>query len=340
MNSAPEPKEPTRFAGVVMTSSSGRLLLTGPQPGWLQVATGRFRPIAGLPEWRLGYEFTRVAGGWAVQRYSPAQATCQVCDAPPPVYFIADGQTRATVVGAAYAAAAAATPGELWLTSYLPEANIGTTSGTAQEVTLTGQAVGPPSQLPAGYVIDRAVRGGLLLTPYVQRPGLVTDELWDPATRRVVFEFPNVIAASSAQIAWNPCLGKCPLKVLRLSTKARLTIPLTVGTWADVGTFSSDGRLLAVQVASAVQSNGYAAATRLQVIELASGKVTVLPGATIGSQIAVSFGWQAGADLLKAALVRPSGLVQVASWQPGDKHLAVQVLSLPNGTWPVLGDHE
>jgi len=332
-------KEPTRFAGVATTSGVGRLLLTGPRPGWLQTASGRFQPITGLPPSALGYGFTRTADGWAVQRFTPPQATCHVCDAPPAVYFVRGQSAHATVVGTAYDAAAAVSEGDLWLTAYLPEADIAAASGTTQEVTVAGEGVGPPSQLPQGYVIDRAVKGGLLLAPYAQGPGPVRDYLWDPVTAQVVRDFTNVIAASPRHIAWAPCLGKCPLKILKLPAMGGMSVRLPRGAWAVAGTFSSDGRLLAVQVTTDLQRDGSAAATRIDVINTVTGQLIALPGTTVNSLIGVSFGWQAGSDRLLAALALPSGFVDLVSWRPGDTHLSIQAVRLPPGTTPVLGDH-
>jgi hypothetical protein len=326
---------------VATRSGLGRLLLTGSRPGWLQTATGRFQPIIGLPPWAAGYGFTRAAGGWAVRRYSPPQAICQVCDASPAVYFVGDQSARATVVGAAYDAAAAASAGDLWLTAYLPGANISAASGTTQEVTVAGQGVGPPSQLPPGYVIDRAVNGGLLLAAYAQKQGPVRDYLWDQGTGQFVRTFTNVIAASPGQIAWDPCLGMCALKIRTAGAGKHSTVRsvgLADGAWAVAGTFSSDGRLLAVQVTTRLRRDGSAAATRLEVINTATGRLTVVPGTTVSSMIGVSFGWQAGRDRLLAALALPSGSVELASWHPGAARMSLQTLRLPAGASPVLGD--
>jgi len=338
-NVIPRPRAPTKFSGIAMSAGDGfQLLLGGPAPGLFSTATGRFQPVIGLPLWRPGYEFTRVAGGWAVQRYSPPQAICQECDAPPPVYFLGDQKTRAVVVASGYDATAAATPGDLWLTAYLPDANIGNSAGTVQEVTVTGHAVGRPSLLPSGYLIDRAVHGGLLLAPYSRGPGLATDELWNPAMRRVVHEFTNVIAASSDEIAWNPCTGACPLKIITLTTGETEIIQLPRGGWADGGTFSADGRLLAVQVSADIQQNGYAATTRIEVIAVAGRRLRVLAGTRVSSLVGVSFGWLAGSDRLVAAIPGPTGVVQLGSWQPGASHLSLQSVRLPDGASLVLGD--
>lgn len=338
VNSSLGSKEPIRFTGQVTTSGLGNLLLTGPRPGWLQTATGRFEPITGLPPWGPGYMFTRASGGWATERFSPPQADCQVCDAPPAVYFIAGQSARARVVGSAYDVAAAANMGDLWLTAYLPDADINSTPGTAQEITLAGEGVGAPSQLPAGYVIDRAVRSGFLLAAYAQGPGPVREYLWNPVTAQLVRHFTNVIAASPGQIAWDPCLGRCPLKILGLPSRAALAVRLPHGEWADAGTFSSDGRLLAIQVSTDVQRDGSAAATQIDVIDTATGRLTVVPGTKLNSLIGIRFGWQAGSDRLLAALALPSSYIQLASWQPGDTHLSVAAVRLPLGTAPVLGD--
>jgi hypothetical protein len=335
------PKEAGHFVGRAARPGGTRLLLTGPRPGWLTGA-GRFQPIAGLPRSATGYTFTRVFGGWVAQKYSPPQADCQECDAPPAIYYVADGGERARYVAAAYDAVAAASPGELWVTAYLPDADLVTASGTAQLVTTSGLVISQPSQLPAGYVIDRAVKGGLLLEPFAQGPGLASAELWNPVTGRVSREFPGVITASADQVAWDPCPGKCPLTILDLRTGARLTIPLGAfgpGAWAGAGTFSADGRLLAVRVSTTVQVTAFSDATRLAVVSTASGRLTILPGTAVSSLVGESFGWQARGDQLQAALARPGGLVQVASWQPGDRYLSVRYLRLPSGSQPVLGDH-
>jgi hypothetical protein len=325
--------EPDRFAGLAAGPGRTRLLLTGQRPGWL-TADGGFQPVTGLPPALSGYEFTRLAGGWAAQRYNPPQAYCQECDAPPAIYYLSASGGRATYVGAAYAAAAAVRPGELWLTAYLPDAELQTAPGTAQLVTVSGRALGRPVRLPAGYVIDAAVSGGLLLQPYSPAAGPVRTELWNPVTRRIRREFTGVIAAGPGSIAWDRCPGKCPLSVLNLVTGARLTVSLAVfgpGSRADAGTFSADGRLLAVQV-----STGQV--TRLGVISAASGRLTMLRGTTISSLIGESFGWPGG-DVLRAALAVPGGEVQVASWQPRSRYLSVRQERLPAGTVPVLGDH-
>ncbi len=96
-------------------------------------------------------------------------------------------------------------------------ADMSAAAGTAQEVSVTGSALGSRLRLPAGYVIDQATRAGLLLVPELAGSGPVRYELWDPGTRRVTRSFENVIAASPAEIAWMPgCTVGCRVHVLHL----------------------------------------------------------------------------------------------------------------------------
>ena len=76
-------------------------------------------------------------------------------------YYVADGSRVASRIGAADFTAPAAIPGALWLVSYRRGADMSTAVGNAQEVSVTGAALGPRLRLPAGYVIDRGTRAGL-----------------------------------------------------------------------------------------------------------------------------------------------------------------------------------
>jgi len=77
-------------------------------------------------------------------------------------------------------------------------------------------------------------------------------------------------------------------------------------------------------------------ANRLAVADVASGRLTAVPGTTIGSGIGVDFGWQAGSDRLVAD-VGLQDAWQVAEWRPGDTRLHVAITRAPADTWPVVG---
>lgn len=339
-SSAP-PTKPDRMTGQPLSRDvSLSLLLGGHGPAWLRVAAGRAEPIRGLPSSGNGYQFIRIAGGWAAQPF-PVDAGCDNCaPGPLPVYYLADGSRVASRVGAADFAAPAATRGALWLVSYRRGADMSIAVGSAQEVSVTGAALGPRLRLPAGYVISQGTRAGLLLAQQLASSGPVRYELWDPATGRVRLSFLNLIAAGPAGIAWMPgCTAGCRVHVLDLSGGRAGEISLPGRSTVYGGAFSPDGRLLALQVTARVTASGQAAATRLVVATVASGRITAVPGSTVGSGIGVAFGWQAGSHRLIAdvALDTPGQPEwQIAVWQPGDARLSATLVRVPENSWPVI----
>jgi hypothetical protein len=317
------------------------LLLAGHSPAWLSVPAGRAEPIRGLPRSGNGYQLIRIAGGWTAQPFPAGDTGCGSCaPGPLPVYYIADGSPVASRIGAAGFTAPAASPGTLWLISYPHGADISTAVGTAQEVSVTGATLGPRLRLPAGYMIDQGTRAGLLLVQALAGPGLVRYELWDPGTRRVTRSFVDLIAASPAEVAWMPgCTASCRVHVLDLPDGHVAEISLPGPGTAYDGAFSRDGRLLALQVTARVTAPGGAAATQLIVATVASGRITAVPGTTVGSGNGVSFGWQAGshqliADVAVSTADQPEW--QIAVWQPGDARLSTALARAPYESWPVI----
>jgi hypothetical protein len=315
------------------------LLLGGQEPAWLSVPAGRTERVRGLPQNGNGYQFFRIAGGWAAQPFPADGAGCDSCaPGPLPVYFLADGSPVASRIGTADFTAPAATSGALWLVSYRRGADMSTAMGNAQEVSVYGATLGPPLRLPAGYVIDQGTRAGLLLVQAVAGSSPVRYELWDPGTRRVTRSFVDLIATSAAEIAWMPaCAASCRVHVLDLPGGHVEEISLSGRTTAYAGAFSADGRLLALLVTARVTAAGRAAATGLMVATVASGRITAVPGTAVGSGIGVTFGWQAGSHRLIADVaVSDQPEWQIAVWQPGDARLSTALAQTPNETWPVI----
>ena len=307
--------------------SSLRLPVTGQQPAWFWPATGRVKPIGGLPRDGSGYQFVRLAGGWAVQASSGARLRCGSCAGQPaPVYFLGDRAPAVTGVGLANQVAPGPAAGTVWLTSYPAGADMSTTAGTAREVSVSGAPIGLRIMLPAGYVIDQATDHGLLLTPVVQRPGTAAYTLWDPATRQASRTFDGVIAASVSEIAWvTRCAPLCQVEVLDLATGRHTTVELARASSAARGAFSPDGDFLALEVSFRNGGDGGALATQLDVASLASGRLTAVPETGVSSDALTGFGWPAGRDSLIAELSFMTK-VQVASWQPGAPRLAVALI--------------
>jgi hypothetical protein len=339
----PLPAKPARMTGQPLPRDASLwLLLGGHRPARLSVPTGRREPIRGLPRRGNGYQFIRIAGGWAAQPFPAGDAGCGNCAPRPlPVYYVADGSRDASRIGAANLTAPAATVGAMWLVSYRRGADMSTAVGTAQEVSVTGATLGPRLRLPAGYVIDLGTPAGLLLVPEQAGSSRVRYELWDAGTRRVARSFVNLIAASPAEVAWMPgCTAVCRVHVLHLPGGRPDLISLPGRSQPGEGAFSPDGRLLALQVTARIGAGGRAAATRLIVATVASGRITAVPGTTVGSGNGIDFGWQEGSHRLIAdvgvgsSLRRPEW--QIAVWRPGDARLSTALARAPYQSWPVI----
>ena len=314
--------EPEGIAGPALPWAGGlRLPVAGTQPAWFSPATGGSAPIGSLPADSAGYHFTRASGGWVVQASSAGVTGCGDCTVPSlPVWFLADGARSATRVGKANQVTPSATAGAVWLTSYPPTADPDTAARTSREVSLAGVPLGPPVRIPTGYVIYQATDRGLLLAPVRQRPGTPAYKLWNPADPQASRTFDGVIAAGPAEIAWTPpCAGTCRVELLNLATGRQAAVELPAGSFAAGAAFSPSGDFLALQVMS---DEGSGPSTRLEVASAVSGRLTAVPGTSVGSDTVVDFGWPTSGDSLVAEFIFPAK-VQLASWRPGATRLAV-----------------
>jgi hypothetical protein len=328
----PSPGLPTGLDGVselpMPRDSSLRLPAAGRQPAWLWPATGRTQPIGGLPPDQAGYQFTRVAGGWAVQAGSAARLRCGSCaGAPLPVYFLPGNARSVIPAGMAEEVAPGAAAGTLWLTSYPPGADMSTSAGTAREISRAGAQAGPRLRLPAGYAIYRGTDRGLLLAPAAPS-GTGTYQLWNPSAPQAASRaFTGVLAASASQIAWAAKCGTvCRVDVLDLTTGQHTVVALPGASSAVAGAFSPDGKFLTLQASSANVGDDGALAMRLDVVSLGSGHPAVAQALFVSSDALVGFGWPAGGDDLVAELNFLTK-VQVAAWRPDAHGLAVAVIS-------------
>ena len=319
--------EPNGITGQTLSWPGGlRLPATGERPVWFWPATGQVAPIGGLPLQRSGYQFIRATGGWAVKAGPAAQVGCGSCAGPPrAVYFLADHAQAVTQVGLADAVAPGAA-GTLWLTSYPPDAEPRTAAGMAREVSITGRPLGPQLRLPAGYLIEQGTDRGLLLAPVAQDSGTMPDTLWDPAPPQPSRAFAGVIAASATQIAWAPpCVARCRVQVLNLATGRQVSVELPEASSVANAAFSPDGSFLAVQVSFSDDSDDGELAVQLELVSMASGRLTAVPQTWVSSDALVGFGWPASSDSLVAELSFTTK-VQLASWRPGASRLAIAVL--------------
>jgi hypothetical protein len=299
-----------------------RVPVSSTQPAWFWPATGRSETIGGLPADDAGYQFTRVGGGWAVQA---DETFCGGdCAVPPgPVWFLGNGAQSAIPVGTADLIASAAGTDALWLTSYFPTANHAPAAGLAREVSPTGAQLAPSVSLPTGSVIDQATDRGLLLISPSRQAGKWVYTLWNPASRKAIRTFHDVIAASATDVAWTSgCAPTCRVQVLDLVTGIQTAVGLPAGGSAADGSFSPSGRLLALQLSYGPDGG---LARRLDVASVATGRLTEVTRTYFTNDVLVDFGWPTEGDNLVAEFAfMPT--IQLASWHPGSSRVAVSVL--------------
>jgi hypothetical protein len=65
---------------------------------------------------------------------------------------------------------------------------------------------------------------------------------------------------------------------------------------------------------------------QLELVSMATGRLTAVPQTWVSSSALVGFGWAAGPDSLVAELSFTTK-VQLASWRPGASRLAIAALS-------------
>jgi hypothetical protein len=328
--------------GAVTVRPSGRIRLprTGQHPAWFWPGRGRTEPIGGLPASKLGYVFTRLTSGWAIQPVSSVLSSCGGCPGSPrPVYYLSNRARTVTTVAAAATMVAPGTSG-IWLTSFAAGQGFGTTAGIAGEYSIAGIPEGPAVRLPVGFTIVRGTTAGLLLVSITERSPAGFYWLWDPATGRFTASLRGVIAASATQVAvTRNCAPSCVVDVVNLNGRHRTapgskhkqvwsagaspqtTLELPVGDLVAEGAFSSDGRYLALAVGSGDGGESGALAARLEVASLQTGRLTIVPHISVSSDSLAGFGWPGG-DRLVAEL-SSGDRIQMTFWVPGAHSIAV-----------------
>src|SRR4029077_5712281 len=294
--------EPDGITGPILSWPGGlRVPATGERPVWFWPATGQVVPIGGLPPQRSGYQFTRAAGGWAVQADPGAQAGCGSCAGPQRAgYFLADSGRSATRAGLADAVAPGV-PGTLWLTSYPSDAAPRTAAGVTREVSIAGRQLGPQFRLPAGYLIEQGTSRGLLLVPVTARAGTIADKLWDPAAPQASRTFDGVIAASATQIAWSPSgVARCRVQVLNVANGRRASVELPAASSVANAAFSPDEASLVIQVSFSDNTANGRRAVQIERVSLASARLPPGPQPWVSSDALIGFGWPASSNSLVA----------------------------------------
>jgi hypothetical protein len=311
----------TKMSGLPMPAGTNFQVLVSAGKGaaWYLTATRRAEPVTGLPASSAGYQFWPAYGGWIARSNNTGvqcTATNECAGPPKKFYFIADGSLTATRIGAGFWVGASSHPGAVWLATY-PRATAKLAgSGSAQLVSTTGRPLGPRYRLPANYSLVTGVGSDLLLENNGQQN---LNILWDPRTGRVLRHFGNSLAVGPAQIAWIAGCPSCQVQIVNVSTGKTVTTPIPGRNPAAVnGTFSDDGRLLAVQ------SPG----RDIEVFDTASRTLTAIPGTALRTADWQNFGWQAGSHrlVITAGPNNQPEPAQLAYWQPGDTRLRIATI--------------
>lgn len=306
-------------------AAAARVPRAGSQPGWYWPSIGMTEPILGLPRQASGYVFTRVPGGWAIQAEPAGYQGCAGCPGQPGlVYYLANQSGTARPVAAATMAAPGAggdDAGVMWLTSFAAHSALGSVAGAAREYTAAGAPAGPPVKLPAGYAIAQATGHGLLLISLSESIPAGTYLWWNPVSGKVIRTLRNVLATSGRSVAYVPACGSsCPVHMLNLVTGGERMVKPPAGSSVAGGTFSPDGRYLALE-ASSGSGNG-SPSLELDVASVATGRLTMVPDTGVSGDALTGFGWPGDGDGLVAEFSFATR-VQVTLWSPGMATLAV-----------------
>jgi hypothetical protein len=181
-----------------------------------------------------------------------------------------------------------ATEDRIWL-AYLDPDSPDTVRAlsSVSEVTSAGVVTVPPTRPPQGRWPVAAVSAGLL---FEDRSGGL--DLWDPATGRMVRRLPDASSGPTYGnlLAWCDAEGMLHLSDVTDTRRAVAAAPPEGLAAYDcaAGTFSPDGETLAVPAA---RQNLITGARELALVDVASGKATVVEGSDVpGGYIFTAWG--------------------------------------------------
>lgn len=315
----------------------------GSTPAWFTPDTGTLTPLD-LPPNAQGYVVQAFPGGaLLLPGTSPPcdrcpGPACDNCPGPPvPVYYAATGSSAVTRLGAANAdVAVTADHAAVWLSSYrLATEPYSSRSQTlaAQKVDLSGHRLGPPVRLPAGYQLPPIDPLGSLPQPAGRlllartNPTAATDRytLWNPRSRTPTASFDFVRAVSAHQIAWTAAScteASCPLQLTDPTTGITNTQSAPPGRMPTTGSYSPDGRHLALLV-TAPRYSGPSGAVAIGLLNEATHRLTVIPGTIL--DIIPTLTWSADGRWL---LIGNLGDSQLGLINPHTRQL--QVTTIPD----------
>lgn len=314
---------PLTPVGVPLGVRTGlRLPFSGTVPGWWDADSGRLTYIRPVPPPQAnGYSFFRLprAGGFAALR--PSQEPCDGCPAPPePVELVSPtGSARLGPLGNEIAPGAAAD--SVWITRYhLPAAQSRDPRQFAvtEQVDLRGRVLMSPVRLPPGVHVLRGVRAGLLLADDQGKQEVIY--VWNPVTGRSAILIPVQleIADTAELVVWRDSCSaqqRCFLHVTNLVTGRQRDYSAPPANYNEGGSISPDGRYLALPVLEDPDhtpgNEGNYLSAAVVVMDLATGRISPVPGSKIASNSNSDVGYYAPA------------------WSADSRYVAIQTGLLP-----------
>jgi hypothetical protein len=202
---------------------------------------------------------------------------------------------------------------------------------TLRQIGLDSLARRPPRRVPCGIGLLAETRLGLLVWTEPSAAG-ERGALLDPATGRVVARYPEVHGVAGGQVLWGGPerhAGPFTLTDLRTGSSRQVPRPTPHGE-AGLGVPSPDGRLLAVEFADLSWSRVKGQVSDIWLLDVRTRRWRRLPGTPLITGVKfMSMAWAADGRLVLAGDFERFGKA-LAVWRPGQDHLAVKRLPLPD----------
>jgi hypothetical protein len=302
---------PRYLKGRPLTEPTGlRLLVASDPPRLVDVDRGTSRPVDGLPTGEVPFSVAAVGEDAIVA-------------ADRQVFVLERWSPRARQVGAGDAVASLDGRG-IWLLERGRRC-------TLREIGLDSLARRPPRRVPCtiGLVADTPL--GLLVWTEPSAAG-EQGALLELGSGRVVARYPEVHGVVGSQILWGGPerhAGPLTLTDRRTGTSRPVPRPTPYGA-AGVGVPSPDGRLLAVEFADLSWSRVEGQVSDIWLLDLPTRRWRRLPGMPLITAVKfMSMAWTDDGRLVLAGDFERFGKA-LAVWRPGQDHLAVKRLPLPD----------
>jgi hypothetical protein len=288
-----------------------RLLVAADPPRVLDVDRGTSRPVGGLPAGQDPFSVAPVGDDAVVAGDRE-------------VFVLRRGARRANPVGKGISAVASLDGRGVWLLEQGRNCML-------REVGLEGRARRPPRRVPCATSLLAGTPQGLLVwtEPAGGGDGYA---LVDPGTGQAVARYPEVHGVVGDLVLWGGDehdAGPFTLTDRRTGAHHLVARPTPDG-WAGLGRPSPDGRLLAVEFADVSWDRVKGQVSDIWLLDLPTRRWRRLPGMPLITAVKfMSMEWTGDGRLVLVGDFDRFGEA-IALWRPGQDHLAIKRLDLPD----------